>query len=248
MNGNLIKNMMKIFLSIISVIIITLNFSCNNPKNSATAVHAVVVKEAIQTGDFTYMRVTEGAEEKWLAAPACIPLVGATYYYKGGVEMKNFECKELNRTFETVYSIDNLSSVPIAEGVASATGNAAGANGISNHVGSTKTEKANVKIAPAQGGTTIAELYKNKTSFAGKTVKVKGMVTKFTPAVMDKNWIHIQDGTEFDNNFDLTITFKNIVKMGDTVTAEGKISLDKDYGYNYAYKVIMEDAVVKINR
>ena len=241
MSRNFIKSFLRISLFfIVAITIIFISQSCNNSKKAddKSKVHAVVVKEAIQAGDFTYMRVTEGTEEKWLAVPACIPMEGATYYYKGGIEMKNFECKELNRTFETVYSIDNFSSVPLAEG-------APVVNTASQHVGNTKTEKVNIKIAPVPGGTTIAELYKNKTSYAGKTVKVKGMVTKFSPAIMNKNWVHIQDGTEFDNNFDLTFTFMDVVKMGDTVTAEGKISLDKDYGYNYTYKIIMEDAVVK---
>ena len=59
---------------------------------------------------------------------------------------------------------------------------------------------------------------------------------------MGKNWIHIQDGTEFEDGFDLTVTTSGTATMGEIVTFEGKISLDKDFGYGYSYAVLMEDA------
>jgi hypothetical protein len=240
---------MKVFLSIIGIIaIMTVNQSCNNSNKKSenkTNIHTVIVKEAIQAGEYTYLKVTEDDAEKWLAAPACIPIVGSTYYYKGGQEMKNFQSKQLNRTFESVYFIDNLSSVPLSDSATANNNPQANMTDMTQHIAKTTSEKVDVKISPVSGGITIAELYKNKASYAGKTVKVKGKVTKFNPAIMEKNWIHIQDGTEFDKNFDLAITSQNEVVAGDTIIAEGKIGLDKDFGYNYTYKILMEDAVVK---
>jgi hypothetical protein len=241
---------MRILLSIFGIIaIMALSPSCKNSKSTSenkSNIHTVIVKEAIQAGEYTYIKVTEDDAEKWLAAPACVPIVGATYYYKGGTEMKNFVSKQLNKTFESVYFIDNISSVPITDETATTNAaDTAGANAMTQHIAKTTTEKIAVKIAPVTGGVSIGELYKNKSSYAGKTVKVKGKVTKFSSAIMNKNWIHIQDGSEFDNNFDLAITTQSEVAAGDTIVAEGKIALDKDFGYNYTYKIIMEDAVVK---
>jgi len=242
---------MRILLSIIGIIaVMTVSQSCKNSKTSSdkkSNVHTVIVKEAIQAGEYTYLKVTEDDAEMWLAAPACVPVVGATYYYKGGTEMKNFQSKQLNKTFESVYFIDNLSSVPITDETTTTTAatDTNAANAMTQHIAKTTTEKIDVKITPVSGGITIAELYKNKASYAGKTVKVKGKVTKFSSAIMDKNWIHLQDGTEFDKNFDLAITTLGEVAAGDTIIATGKIALDKDFGYNYTYKVIMEDATVK---
>jgi len=34
-------------------------------------------------------------------------------------------------------------------------------------------------------------------------------------------------------------------KVGDIVTIEGKIALNKDFGYGYVYDVIIEDATIK---
>jgi hypothetical protein len=58
---------------------------------------------------------------------------------------------------------------------------------------------------------------------------------------MGKNWVHIQDGSEFQGGFDLTITTDKKVSLDDTVTFEGKIVLDKDFGYGYFYNVLMEE-------
>jgi hypothetical protein len=102
-------------------------------------------------------------------------------------------------------------------------------------------EKMNVKVEPCQGCTTISNLIANKQSFSGKVIKVKGRVTKFNPEIMGKNWVHVQDGSEFNGGFDLTITTNERVSIGDTLTFEGKIALDKDFGYGYFYSVLMEE-------
>ncbi len=104
-----------------------------------------------------------------------------------------------------------------------------------------KTEKINVNVTPCKDCITISELFANREKYAGKTIKVTGKVTKFNPKIMGKNWIHIQDGSEFKGDFDLAITSNIKVKVGDTITFEGKITLDKDFGYGYSYSILMED-------
>jgi hypothetical protein len=101
--------------------------------------------------------------------------------------------------------------------------------------------RMDVKIEPCSGCTAISNLLSNKQSLSGKLIRVKGVVTKFNPQIMGKNWIHIQDGSEFQGGFDLTITSDKSVSIGDTVTFEGKLALDKDFGYGYFYPVLMED-------
>ncbi|MCX6291682.1 MAG: hypothetical protein NT126_07945 [Bacteroidetes bacterium] len=43
----------------------------------------------------------------------------------------------------------------------------------------------------------------------------------------------------------MTITIDREVKVGDVVTVEGKISLDKDFGSGYFFEVLMEDAKIQ---
>jgi hypothetical protein len=110
------------------------------------------------------------------------------------------------------------------------------------HAGQVTPEKMNVVVEPCGDCITIAKLLTNKKSYSGKIIKVKGSVTKFNPQIMGKNWVHIQDGTEFEGGFDLTITTDQQASIGETITFEGKIVLDKDFGYGYVYSVLMEEA------
>ena len=176
--------------------------------------------------------------------------------------MTKFQSKELNRVFETVLFLGKVSTDPNnlnepapamvkdtntgmgqAGEMASSTGGGTADAEYKRSI--TPVEKKEVKIAPASGGVTIAEVFSKKASFSGKMVKIKGEVTKFTPAVMNKNWIHIQDGSDYKGKFDLVVTTTQEVKVGDKVTFEGKIGLDKDLGYGYFFDVLLEDAVIK---
>jgi len=102
------------------------------------------------------------------------------------------------------------------------------------------TEKLSIKIEPCKDCIKISDLLANRKDYSGKTIKVTGQVTKFNPAIMGKNWIHIQDGTEYQGGFELTITTDQIVTVGESITFEGNIVIDKDLGHGYFYSVLME--------
>jgi len=91
---------------------------------------------------------------------------------------------------------------------------------------------------------TIADLLASKSSYGGKKVKVKGKVVKYNAAIMGKNWLHIQDGSEEDGKSDLTITTDMTTEVGKVITVEGVITLDKDIGPGYFYAIIMEEAKI----
>ena len=63
---------------------------------------------------------------------------------------------------------------------------------------------------------------------------------------MGKNWIHIQDGTGEAGANDLTVTTSAEANTGDTVLISGTLATDKDFGYGYAYDVIVEEAEVTV--
>jgi hypothetical protein len=216
--------------------------SCNNsPEQPAQTMslpnmHKVVVDEVQQGTTYTYLKVTENNSEYWVATAKAMFSPGETLYYEGGLEMKNFESKELNRTFDSLILVQEFSRQP---------GNVASSSTMPkeyDHSKGTTTEKQDVNVKPVEGGISIAELYANKDKYNGQTVKVSGKVTKVNTGIMGKNWIHIQDGTSDGDNYDLTITTEDIAQDGAIVTFEGKIALDKDFGAGYTYSVIMEDA------
>ncbi len=90
----------------------------------------------------------------------------------------------------------------------------------------------------------IAELYANKTVYQGKTVRLHGKVVKYNPNIMGKNWVHIQDGTEHEGKNDLTVTTSMTTKVGDEITVEGTVVLNKDLGAGYFYEILLEDATI----
>jgi hypothetical protein len=238
---------MKLFsriIGIIAIVSVLVSVGCGSSKEKKSNIHKVVVKEVLQAGEYTYLNVTEDDSTRWVAAPAVEAVVGKTYYYQGGLVMKNFKSVTLKRTFSQVIFIDNISTEPISEAKSNALTTDSAT--LSKSTGKPVIVKKDVKVEAVKGGITIAELYKNKASYSGKTVKVRGVLTKINEGIMNKNWFHLQDGTEFGGDFDLTATSADLTAVvGDTLTLEGKIALDKDFGYSYFYKVIMEEAVKK---
>jgi hypothetical protein len=102
-------------------------------------------------------------------------------------------------------------------------------------------KKDGISVATAKDGISIAELYARRENYANKLTKVRGQVTKFNANIMGKNWVHLQDGTNDSGNYDLTIATSDMVKVGEVVTFEGKVTLKKNFGAGYFYEVILED-------
>lgn len=194
--------------------------------------HQVVIQEVIHVTGYTYVRVKEGDIEYWMAGPKSELNVGETLNYTQGMEMKSFKSKELNKTFDTILFVDSFKG------------------GHSSNMMSSpqkpKMTEENIQVEKAAGGITIAQLYGDLNAYANKTVKIKGQVVKVNSAIMDRNWVHLQDGTKSGNDFDLTVTTQEEVNKDDIVTFSGKIVLNKDFGYGYSYKVLMEDAKLDI--
>jgi len=194
------------------------------------------------------MRVTEkGSFDYWIAVTQMEVEKGDVLYYQTSMPMENYQSPELGRTFDLVYFIQEIATSPDAFKVQMPAGH--GMVGDQTQTGSSKVEEAvEISIAPPDGGISIGELIKNKKEYKGKSIKVSGIVVKFTPEVMNKNWIHIQDGSQHDGEFDLTITSMDNVAEGDTVSFEGTIDLDKDFGAGYVYSLIMEEASLQISK
>jgi hypothetical protein len=204
------------------------NQSAANP-----SMHEVKVEEVIQASQYTYLKVSENGAENWIAVNRQEAEKGEIYYYNKALEMKNFHSKELERDFETIYFVQEISTLPIIGEVQTPA---------QQGTKVASTQKEGISVAPAEGSVSIAQLYAGRNDYAGKTIKMKGQVVKVNEEVMGKNWIHIQDGTKDGESFDLTITTLDKAAVDDIVTFEGAIILNKDFGYGYSYELIMEDA------
>ncbi len=225
------------------VILILLSIVVLGPKKEETAIgiHKVDVIEVLQANNYTYLHVKENRKKDWLAVPSMIASAGDTYYYTGGMVMENFESKDLGRTFESVLFLEKVYISPPGSHPAEASSEPA-----ADHAGAVKDPKMNFEIDVLEDGISIGDLFSDKDKYNGKTVKIRGAVTKFNPDIMHTNWIHIQDGSDFEGNYDLTITSDQEVEAGLIIIVEGKITLDKDFGYGYFYEVLMEEAKITV--
>ncbi len=203
------------------------------------------VIETMNSGGYTYVKIDTGSEKIWAAATEFQVKVGDKVTFAQGVPMKNYHSKTLERTFELVYFVSDI-SVPGSDKASSMSQK--GVTG-SPHGDTVSNAPAKIDfsgIKKPKGGKTVAEVYAEKDNLSGKEVIVRGKVVKFSRNIMGKNWIHLQDGTGDKGTNDLTITTSTMSKEGDTVLARGVLVTNKDFGSGYKYDLIIEDANVTI--
>ncbi len=237
----------KSILVLLTVVFLTINCSKKEEEKQTQSentdphsnIHKVLVDEVIQATEYTYLKVKENDDEYWVAVTRREIEVGEEYVFTQALEMKNFESKDLNKTFDRILFIQEFNSTSTMS--SSMMGSAQGGMSTPQKPVLSKEE---LSIETAEGGITIAELYNNMEKYSDKKVKIKGKVTKVNKQIMGRNWVHIQDGTGDKNSFDLTITTDELVNNGDVVTFEGVIALNKDFGAGYSYIIIMEEAKV----
>jgi hypothetical protein len=233
------KNNQKLKKLIIVLTIVSIFVSCRGPLSTPESsgdkqkVHKVVVKEVIHAAGYTYLNVSEKRKSTWLAVPGMDVSKGDKLTYSGGMIMNDFHSRELNRTFPSVLFLEKVTNESKKSEEKEIK--------LEGKMGEVKKEKIIVTIKREEGCISVAKLYESKADFSEKIIKVRGIITKINSAIMGKNWIHIQDGTEYNGAFDFTITTDSHLQISDTVTFEGKVSVNKDFGYGYTYEVIMED-------
>jgi hypothetical protein len=197
--------------------------------------HIVEVTEHFDASDYTYMKVEEKDNEYWIAVPKIEVEDGAVLYFTKSMEMKNFHSETLDRTFESILFVEDISQTPHSK------------EGKISHP-NVESTKENIKVEPLKDGYAIAKVFDEKESLAGKKIKVKGKVVKYNEGILGRNWIHIQDGTGEQGKHDLVVTTTASVQIGQTVIAEGTIAVDKDFGSGYRYSVLLENAEIKVEK
>ncbi|WP_289054001.1 hypothetical protein [Carboxylicivirga marina] len=235
----MISKLMKVLGVVLLVIVAACNSNIKQKKAGQepseaieTGMNNVVAQEVIQGGQYTYVRAIEGEEEKWFAISKADIKVGETYHYADEMRMDNFTSKELDRTFETIYFLNALY------------GKTTHAH---THSGAKKVvSNEAISIDATEGQIMLNDLFENREKYRGKKVLVKGKVVKVNNHIMNKNWIHIQDGTKMKDgaNYDITITTSELIELNSVVMLEGVVAIDKDFGAGYKYDLLIEEAVI----
>jgi hypothetical protein len=230
--------MKAIYLIIISALIL---FGCKSEQDQdltekdvqKNEAHIATVIDKIPAKGYTYLQVSESKNDYWIAVPTMEIEIGETVYFSRFMVMEDFSSENIDKSFDEILFVEDARKSPTPDEMKNI------------HSGATSTEKQEIKVEPLKDGITVQQLYDDKSTLNGKVVKVKGQVTKFNKQIMKRNWIHIQDGTGAENEFDLVITSNTDVQVGDIIIAEGKVAVDKDFGAGYFFPVMIEEAQIE---
>lgn len=198
------------------------------------------VVETMNTAGYTYVHIETGEERTWFAAPEFTVAVGDKVVAPAGSPMREHYSKTLDRTFELIYFVGGIRVEGAPEPAVHSPFRHATAPGAK------PAEAFDLEgITRVDGGKTVAEIFDAGGDLAGQEVAVRGRVTKFTPRILETNFIHLRDGTASQGGRnDLTVTTKTDVKVGALVVVRGLVSVDKDFGHGYVYDLLIEGATV----
>ncbi len=192
------------------------------------------VAERMDAPPYSYLRLTVGKAEAWVAVPQTAAAIGSEVVVVRAAPMANFESKTLNRKFPMVYF-----------GTLQSSGGATENRGLQHALAAQGPSDVVVpKIAKASGpeARTVAEVHAQKAALKDRVVVIQGQVVKVNLDIMGRNWMHLRDGSGGGAEADLTFTTKDTATVGEVVLLRGTVRLEKDFGAGYRYPVILEDA------
>jgi hypothetical protein len=197
------------------------------------------IAETMNSGGYTYILLQTKSKMFWVAIAESKVAVGEDVVLASGMEMIEFHSKSLDRTFDSIiFSEGMISQGGVAADSAEPHKKTYGSSGAKP-----STQK-DITVEKADGGNayTVAELFEKRKELDNKDIVLKGKVVKVTARIMNKNWLHIQDGTGSaeDGNNDMVVTTMDLPSVGDTVTIKGVLFSDKDFGSGYKYNAIVE--------
>ena len=185
-------------LSIILLFSIIILIGCESKENQElteqevmkSEPHIAKVIDKIPAKGYTYLQVSENKNDFWIAVPTMEIEIGETVYFSRFMIMEDFRSDNIDKSFDQILFVEDARKSPTPDEMKKI------------HSGVQSTEKEEIKIEPLSGGKTIQQIYADKSSLRGEVVKVRGKVVKFNKQIMKRNWIHIQDGTGGENEFD----------------------------------------------
>jgi hypothetical protein len=193
------------------------------------------VLEVLDGGAFTYLRLKTADGETWAAVKRSAVATGARVTLDDPLPMQNFESKALQRKFDVLV----FGTLVDVEGGAVSTVPGTPAQRIPDVV--------TVPRADGPDARTVAEVYAGRLALKDRPVAIRARVAKVTVGVMNRNWIHLQDGSgsAADGSDDLVATSAEEPTVGEVVVARGVVRADVNFGSGYAYRVLVEDATFR---
>lgn len=215
-------------------------FLCVQAATAAGEIHDRVA-ETIKVDNYVYVLLEES--NVWLAVGLVDVQAGDRIEYVGGMPMKNFYSRELDRTFEDILFVSRFKVVEPGNPHASiADPHMAGMNRDAVTRGNSATSPAPGEIERLEGGMTIEEVWNRVDEHEGQQAVLRARVVKVSNNILDRNWITLEDGTGSPPENRLIATTSETVNVGDTVIVSGIVRTNVDIGSGYEYKLVLEDA------
>jgi uncharacterized protein YfiM (DUF2279 family) len=212
-----------------------------------------VVAETMNSGGYTYARLTADGKDTWIAGSEFPVTVGDQLAAAVDMPMENFHSRTLNRDFPLVYFVRDVAlngktlTAAAAGGAMPALAGSHGGGEAMAAPEEPETPRLIAAVAPVPGSVKIADVWAKRASLSGKPLVLRAQIVKVNLAIMGTNWYHLQDGSGVvkDGTHDLVVTSAAELKTGDVVTVNGTLTTDKDFGAGYAYDAIVERADIR---
>lgn len=187
----------------------------------------------------------------WAAAGMTPVEKGDLVELVGPMMMKDFVVKSLDRTFDEIYFASGIirnggESAPDEQGHSQASmpdGHPDISAMTSPHgtvEGQPDQPTTSADVKPLSDGITVQQLLDDPGHYAGKTIRIRGQVTKFMGGIMQRNWLHVRDNS--CGTAHLTVTTDETVSVGHVGIVTGVVAVDQDFGHGYSYPVLVEKA------
>jgi len=189
------------------------------------------ITELINAGSYTYLGVKNEDKEYWVVTSRIELPIGAWIRFEKDLSYEKYHSEALNRDFENVIFTNTIYfRTDIEE---------------SKNV-DFMTEPLEKSPFVTNKTVSLKEMQDKKDSLNGKEILFRAKVAKVSKNILDRNWIHLQDGTGVPNEGEpvgrVVATSKESPKVGDVVTVKGTLSVDKSFGSGYVYPLIIEQA------
>jgi len=273
-----IKHLVLMSCLVLPTPFVTAQIQVSAPDTAAAATITGKVTETMNAAGYTYVQVDAGGNKVWAATTQFAVKVGDSISFQATDPMTDFHSKTLNRDFDVVYFAGSITvntngtaivpppalppghpalpgttapTLPPGHPALPGVETSALPPGHPPLAGKAVAPDLDLKgIKPAVGGKTIGQIYADLARLAGKPVAVRGKVMKYNAMILGKNWLHIRDGSGSTDkhNHDLTVATTSEAKLGDIVLVTGVLSTNKDFGSNYRFDVMIDDAKVAVEK
>lgn len=239
-------------MKLLPFILITL-FTITIHATEPQAIYYGKVLEVQNAMGYKYLKVDENGTQHWVAIANAPVAVGDKIGYDKRTIMHDFESKSLGKTFKEIIFASDV-YLPQKVQRPKSMKDMLGLGSQDPHKGmgmgmSPEKEEKPAKPFVKKDTYTVEEVHMWRKSLEGQTISLEGTVFKVSHQIMQRDWVHLGDGTGNEKKLtdDLVFTaVSSTVKAGDKVIATGTVVVNKDFGYGYFYKVLIQNATFEV--